>query len=1154
MSKTNTSTETVAKDNDTSILTSEVLANKFNQDQWNAIEKTVSQFELQVIEALVQTGVSFAKGETNKSYVKSSQKLCLGTEFDSELIKTMIDMGIFNKINYNINIKEDIAEKKSKKPKWNGNKNKNDNKKSTSTKVEQIRRENANIKTSSAIKEIVSSFDKNRLNPKLGFTSNIIELIGSTFCYVLKYMIQNKIKFESDKYYDPVMSIIVSSQRFLNTCSDYVGLDMITPGKECKISQKFIAHMKECCDMFYRTYVFDGMKICRELPALLVRSIYDTHIPKLGVSPYDHQVQLLETLHQNMNSTEYDALLCVYSAMIGSGKTTSVLSLASYIQYMRAKSTKYTKLQLLFICNLESVKTQEANLCYNATTKSGYCKFGVGYTTNDGTYRIVNHFSTNDDDRIVIICDPGTAYKILSDRSKDAEFGPVEDRFVKFHDEHTIGGDQEGSIYLRQNVECMMTPTRWTILSSATSPKIEDLPKVIEHTKKVINSNNLQITTIHSNSIFIGIDVMNRKSQSVTPFQKCKTGSSLKKVISQINNIPFLGRMLTSKVAVSLYENIKLLSEEPSNKIDFKTFPDIPTRFQNVDNMKADSVKSTVIEMLDFISNLDDSIVEIVCSHDSNTLMEGKGKTISKSESESESESDEGFCFEQDDNNDDNNDNNDNDNSTNNNLNPDYDYKTLGTTGAHRFNVQTLIAVNNPISWSLEHFAPLLDELSDNGVKYFSRLLDSYNRRRKEFDYKIEKLTRNTDNEDALSQKIQEAEESAPTLEFCSFGQINTAEHIKKFGEGKEYDNVRLPLYMDAYIKRLGSMQVRDELLILLMCGVGVYEPLSKDVDKTYLTLVLELAAEGKLAYMVADNSITFGTNYPFGKIVVCEDFSNTHSIYTLFQLLGRAGRVGMSWKAEAMISDSMVDKLVDFTINPEKYTVEIQNIDSMIRLIKKEKDELTQREMEALEREVLRSMEPDKPTVSAKDLVFIVNTKDKIENKTDKIVLDNRKEFASATDLKNDRIIRLDDSGDSNSKDKYTKDKYNKDLDTSKNQIQWNRKNNSSDSTNNSTNNPMNNAMNNSNQTENKPVFKQNQEIKGKYVPPAARRNNNEKSDDSINNRPYDNHHNRFDRKQNTESVDDRSKRPAWNSAQKTNKNFKQSETDNSNEKWRRK
>jgi replicative superfamily II helicase len=116
----------------------------------------------------------------------------------------------------------------------------------------------------------------------------------------------------------------------------------------------------------------------------------------------------------------------------------------------------------------------------------------------------------------------------------------------------------------------------------------------------------------------------------------------------------------------------------------------------------------------------------------------------------------------------------------------------------------------------------------------------------------------------------------------------------------------------------------------LLYAGVGLIYP--EDIQNKYYTdRVLSLAADGSLAVVIADNSISYGTNYPFGRVIITEDFSDAYSVYTLFQLMGRAGRVGKSWKAEVLISDKMANMLVDFTRNPEKYDIEVENIKAAI-------------------------------------------------------------------------------------------------------------------------------------------------------------------------------------------------------------------------------
>ena len=54
---------------------------------------------------------------------------------------------------------------------------------------------------------------------------------------------------------------------------------------------------------------------------------------------------------------------------------------------------------------------------------------------------------------------------------------------------------------------------------------------------------------------------------------------------------------------------------------------------------------------------------------------------------------------------------------------------------------------------------------------------------------------------------------------------------------------------------------------------------------------MISLAQKGRLAYLVADHNIAYGINFPFSRTIVCDDFTDEHSMNTIFQLMSRAGR-----------------------------------------------------------------------------------------------------------------------------------------------------------------------------------------------------------------------------------------------------------------------
>ena len=83
------------------------------------------------------------------------------------------------------------------------------------------------------------------------------------------------------------------------------------------------------------------------------------------------------------------------------------------------------------------------------------------------------------------------------------------------------------------------------------------------------------------------------------------------------------------------------------------------------------------------------------------------------------------------------------------------------------------------------------------------------------------------------------------------------------------------------------------------------------DVNDVYLDTVLELASQGRLEYLIADSSIVYGTDYPIGGVFITEEFSNKHSLNTIYQLISRAGRGSNSMFANVYMPDSCAQKII---------------------------------------------------------------------------------------------------------------------------------------------------------------------------------------------------------------------------------------------------
>jgi superfamily II DNA or RNA helicase len=145
---------------------------------------------------------------------------------------------------------------------------------------------------------------------------------------------------------------------------------------------------------------------------LLVHTPYDNAIPSTKIKPRKHQMQLIEKVKENCEN----GFLIIYNSMIGSGKTFTIVALATFLMNMKQLyPDKYKDVQIIFACNMISVKKQVLQLCWNAGIKIGNASSCDVTEKNPYGYKISNHYNTNNVNRIVIVTSPEVAAKILSD-------------------------------------------------------------------------------------------------------------------------------------------------------------------------------------------------------------------------------------------------------------------------------------------------------------------------------------------------------------------------------------------------------------------------------------------------------------------------------------------------------------------------------------------------------------------------------------------------------------------------------------------------------------------------------------------------------------------------------------------------------------------
>ena len=821
------------------------LSKGFKLDDWTLIEKKIDDYGLKVIKCLILLGNS-------DNYVLDNEHNIIGDEY-YKYIRKKINTPKMKLVNMDIEIP--IIE--------------------PTKKVDKIRLENTLKKLDEQINNIIKSFNTEEFNPNTAIYNDIIEFKGIGLMYSGWFLCNNDMNFET------IYSIIVIIQKFIHNTKNIKGINKYThDNKEYTISEILINDINYWLKELLKKYEFNGFVIYKHCPKLLVYTDYDIAVPSLEIRPKQHQIKLLSLIADNM----LNGFLIIYNAMIGSGKTTAIVAIAQQIIKLRIH-TNNNELKLIFACNLESVKMQGANICYNANIP-----FAIG-TLHRETKEVYiqKHFNCKGEDKniIVIITSPYVACKLLANCIDNK-------RYILYLDEPTIGADDINSDMLYNNIELLTYMPERTILSSATFPNVEEIKVITDIFKKQYT--NAKILSSYSDEIQIGCDVKTFDNNIIIPHMNIETKNELRKVINKIITCPFLGRIYTINILKELYEAMK------KNNIPITN---VYTYIENINNMSANNIRKLSYEYLNILEKELDDIIKNVCK-----INKENNNTIIK-------------------------------------------FELLGTSQSYLMLNQTLITTLNPVDFALTMFNDLIKDIYDTKIsinneiiqlKNLKNIINRYEIEKSIFEKKqnIQEITDATKKHHGVKkntiengnikhskkeQKMNDFEhkESAkrPILIFPEFGQINTKQHLNRYAKDKIYNSnfIRIPLNLEELIDL--ELNVSDTLITLLLCGVGIYSLEHKGLSMEYNHLVLNLASQGKLAYLISDNSICYGTNYPINRVIITDDYVEKHSVNTLYQLMGRAGRVGKSWTAEIYISNLTGLKIIDINqINIEAINI----------------------------------------------------------------------------------------------------------------------------------------------------------------------------------------------------------------------------------------
>jgi hypothetical protein len=111
-----------------------------------------------------------------------------------------------------------------------------------------------------------------------------------------------------------------------------------------------------------------------------------------------------------------------------------------------------------------------------------------------------------------------------------------------------------------------------------------------------------------------------------------------------------------------------------------------------------------------------------------------------------------------------------------------------------------------------------------------------------------------------------------------------------------------------------------DQFNVLLASGIGLYE--RRSMTEYQRELVMNLY--DSLAFLCSGKDIVFGTNLAgLTNIFIDSSFALEQSIPTLYQLMGRVGRMGRSYHANIFLNnEASVRKILSLETNLDEATI----------------------------------------------------------------------------------------------------------------------------------------------------------------------------------------------------------------------------------------
>lgn len=912
---------------DNNIITSE----KFNSTTWGLIEKVPDADEIKRLNVLKELGDSTCKEE----HLDESKLYTIGSNFYHEVRKVLKGKLILPKSDFiqedsikknkltktkknNSNLDKEESEKLNQEENTKNNCKKLKNETSKGKKLIEDNVKDTIIRKLDSLIEIMNDKPNNKIYNDI---INMHDTIEFRIILLMKIIEISSTRLTESSYKE---ELLIESKKIIyflkniyskeNNDLKYHYFKRILKNDDIRLPTQLILDFESKISTLETFCNFKLYNIANNRPKFIYHTRFSDTIPDVVIKAYDSQIELMNKIKSNLTN----GFNIYLKTLPGLGKTTMIVAICQYLKQSKSK------LRVIFCCSdlLKSVRIQVLKIIF-------YCKIKFAIATalpNSENFKLTRSNNCSSENEIeLIVADYKSTYLLLKKHEVDMKdkmkkFNQLKkleqkalleqkNKYLLFFDEPTVLTDRiENKLTLEYLSRILFYIPSHCIFSSATLPVMEELDIINQH--YISKYPEGFIDEVISNKTLLGCFIKDFNSQVIVPHSSCKNVDDLKLILKGIKTFPLLGKFYTLPFLINLNEFLKTYNKN----IDLDA----------IESFDHDNILENIMKLLEKVTTLDENEFDLFKKIEVKDIIEDTLNLEKLDEYE--------IDFNK------------------------VEHENLILAQAYKFLGCCLVATEDPLEYVRTYFYNTVKKImSKLNIRDMKKYYEAYKKLKKKYDEEVEDIQEKFKCDYKIDERVEAL--TKPEFLFPKKYEVNTAEHIKIFAKYvKHYDPSLLKSYINQENIDVSKFDIDDELRTLLYMGIGIY---TNGIDNEYKEKVLELLNEGKIAFLITDESFFYGANYKITNVIINDDIADLHSINAILQLIGRTSRVGKSWAGKVYLDTNTKNRILKFFSNPVFTSDEAINITSFFNSIK---DSIAQEEIN----EKLKSEEDERNKIEA--------------------------------------------------------------------------------------------------------------------------------------------------------------------------------------------